>query len=78
MGNENNTQAPSLQPVENLELPHLGTLTLMRREDQHCLLKTFSYADQFLMEDRFRKLKTRTNKLNNNNHILNIFQVHKQ
>lgn len=50
----------------------------MRQGEQYCLLKVFSYSDGFLMEDRHRKLRSRTSKLADNAHVLNILQVVKR
>lgn len=78
MGNENFTTSNSLESIKNIELTHLGPMTLMQKDQQYCLLKVFSYSDHFLMEDRFRKLKSRTNKLNSSNSVLNVYQVVKK
>jgi hypothetical protein len=65
------------QPIENLELTHLGPLTLMKSNSSYCLLKIYSFTDNFLMEERLRKFKTRVSKIGENLHVLNVYSVNK-
>lgn len=78
MGNEGIANNSALQTVSDLEYIHLGPVSLMQKDQQYCLLKTFSYSDHFLMEDRYRKLKSRTNKATTTNSVLTIYQVVKR
>lgn len=77
MGNEG-IGSNSLQTLSNIEYPHLGPVTLMQKDQQYCLLKIFSYSDHFLMEDRFRKLKSRSNKSAKNGSVLTVYEVTKR
>jgi hypothetical protein len=50
MGNEDSVITNSTpEPVQGLEITHLGALTIMRSNQIYCLLKIFSYNDNFSM-----------------------------
>jgi hypothetical protein len=77
MGNEGaSVGGGEVRAVEDLELGHLGPVKLMEQDSQYCLLKTFSYCDQFLMEDCFRRLKARSSRPSSS--TLNVLHVAKR
>jgi hypothetical protein len=49
----------------------------MKSNSSYCLLKIYSFTDNFLMEERLRKFKTRVTKIGENLHVLNVYSVNK-
>jgi hypothetical protein len=49
----------------------------MKSNSSYCLLKIYSFTDNFLMEERLRKFKTRVSKIGENPHVLNVYSVNK-
>jgi hypothetical protein len=49
MGNDTPQLSTEPSVVSTTTLPHLDALTIMKVNDQYCLLKTYNYSDPYLM-----------------------------